>query len=132
MTARNFGPDVQLTGWSEEYQVEADDVKMPIDFRIGVAMDFFDEPDSLHLLIVSLEGDHSNDGPEKVNLGMEYSYNDMFFLRGGYKFNYDEEGLSFGAGIKCDIYGHSGRFNYTYVDFGNLNQVHMIQLGISF
>jgi len=133
MTARNFGSDVQLTGWSEEYQAEADDIKMPIDFRIGVAMDFFDEqPNSPHILTVSLEGDHPNDGPEKVNLGMEYAYNDMFFIRSGYKFNYDEEGLSFGAGIKCDIYGHSGRFNYAYVDFGNLNQVHMIQLGISF
>lgn len=131
MTARNFGPDVTLTGWSEEYKAEATDVRMPIDFRIGIAMDFFDYPDSPNLLTLSLEGDHPNDGPEKVNFGAEYSFQDIFFVRGGYKFNYDEEGLVLGLGLKYEISGYSGRFNYAYVDFGNLNKVHMIQLGIS-
>lgn len=131
MTARNFGPDVNLTGFSEEYQAEAMDVRMPIDFRIGVAMDFFDYEGSPHLLTLSLEGDHPNDGPEKINSGAEYSFQDIFFLRGGYKFNYDEEGLVLGVGLKYDISGFTGRFNYAYVDFGNLNKVHMIQLGFS-
>ena len=131
MTARNFGPDVQLVGWSEEYESEADDIKMPIDFRIGVAMDFFDGPDSPHKLTVSLEGDHPNDAPEKVHLGAEYSFTDAFFLRSGYKFNYDEEGFTVGAGLRYKVYQYMGTFNYSYVDFGNLNKVHMIQLGIA-
>jgi hypothetical protein len=104
---------------------------MPIDFRLGVAMDFFDDEGSPNLLTVSLEFSHPNDGPEKINSGVEYSFQDIFFLRGGYKFNYDEEGLVLGAGLKYDISGFTGRFNYAYVDFGNLNQVHMIQLGFS-
>jgi len=131
MTARNFGPDVHLTGYTEEYQAEAMDVRMPIDFRIGVAMDFFDYEGSPHLLTLSLEGDHPNDGPEKINFGAEYSFQNILFVRGGYKFNYDEEGLVLGVGLKYEISGYSGRFNYAYVDFGNLNKVHMIQLGIS-
>ena len=131
MTARNFGPDVHMTGFSEEYKAEATDVRLPIDFRIGVAMDFFDYADSPGLLTVSLEGVHPNDGPEKINFGAEYSFQDMFFVRGGYKFNYDEEGLTLGFGMKYEISGYSGRFNYAYVDFGNLHKVHMIQLGLS-
>ncbi len=131
MTARNFGPDVHLTGYTEEYQAEAMDVRMPIDFRIGIAMDFFDYEGSSNLLTLSLEGDHPNDGPEKVNFGAEYSFQNILFVRGGYKFNYDEEGLVLGIGLKYEISGYSGRFNYAYVDFGNLNKVHMIQLGIS-
>ena len=43
MAARNFGPDVNLTGWSEEFQAEAEDIRMPLEFRVGVAMDFFEE-----------------------------------------------------------------------------------------
>ena len=131
MTARNFGPDVHMTGYTEEYQAEPTEVKMPIDFRLGVAMDFFDYEGSPNLLTLSLEFDHPNDGPEKINFGAEYSFQNIFFVRGGYKFNYDEEGLVLGAGLKYDISGISGRFNYAYVDFGNLNKVHMIQLGIS-
>jgi hypothetical protein len=131
MTARNFGPDVTMTGYTEEYQAEPMDVKMPIDFRLGVAMDFFDYEGSNNLLTLSLEFDHPNDGPEKINFGTEYSFQNIFFVRGGYKFNYDEEGLVLGAGLKYDISGFTGRFNYAYVDFGNLNKVHMIQLGIS-
>ena len=66
MTARNFGPDVHLTGYTEEYQAEAQDVRMPIDFRVGIAMDFFDYEGSSNLLTLSLEGDHPNDGPENI------------------------------------------------------------------
>ena len=131
MTARNFGPDVHLTGFSEEYKAEATDIRLPIDFRIGVAMDFFDYTDSPNLLTVSIEGDHPNDGPEKINLGAEYSFQNIFFVRGGYKFNYDEEGLTLGFGLQYEISGYSGRFNYAFIDFGNLHKVHMIQLGIA-
>jgi hypothetical protein len=56
---------------------------------------------------------------------------DMFFLRGGYKMNYGVQGAVVGAGLKYDLYGYTGRFNYAYRDFGDLKNVHMIQLGLS-
>lgn len=132
IAARNFGPDSHFFGFSEEYQSEPVDVKMPLDFRFGVAIDFFDELDSPHLLTVSLDGNHPNDGPEQIRFGMEYTFNKVFSFRGGYKFNYDEESFTFGAGINYPLSNYQLKVHYAYVDFGDLEQVHMITLGLSF
>lgn len=132
ITARNFGPDSQFGGWSEEYQTESDNVRMPLDFRAGIAMDFLDEPGSQHLLTVIAEGDHPNDGREKFHVGVSYSFQNTFFVRGGYKFNYDVQRFTFGAGITYPIGVTVGSINYAYVDFGELSQVHMFSLGFSF
>ncbi len=132
MTARNFGPDTHLVGWSEEYQAEAVDIRMPLDFRVGLAMDFFDSESSPHLLTVSVEGTHPNDGPEKINTGIEYSLGKILTLRGGYRFNYDEESYSFGGGLNYAIGRIGARLNYAFVDFGRLKNVHMFSLGFYF
>lgn len=132
ITARNFGPDSRFGGWSEEYQTESDYVRMPLDFRAGLAMDFFDEEGSPHLLTATVEGDHPNDGKEKFHIGLGYSFDGMFFVRAGYKFNYDVQKFTFGAGITYPIGSTVGTINYAYVDFGELNQVHTFSLGFSF
>lgn len=46
------------------------------------------------------------DYTERVNIGFEYGYNKMLFLRGGYKFNHDTEGLSLGLGFSYFHYGY--------------------------
>jgi hypothetical protein len=132
IVARNFGPDSRFGGWSEQYQTESDNVRMPLDLRAGIAMDFLDEPDSPHLLTVVVEGDHPNDGREKFHFGASYSFDNTLSLRGGYKFNYDEQRFTFGAGISYPFAGVTGTINYAYVDFGALTQVHMFSLGFSF
>lgn len=129
MVARNFGPDANLVGWSEEYRAEAVDIRMPLDFRVGLAMDFLEGEESPHILTVSIEGTHPNDGPERINMGTEYSFNNIFALRAGYRFNYDEEGFTFGGGLSYGIGSIALRINYAYVDFGRLEQAHMFSLG---
>lgn len=131
IVARNFGPDSHLLGWSEEYQSEPVDVRMPIDVRLGMAMDFFAGEQRLHRMTVVVEGDHPNDGAEKVHLGVDYSFMEMFALRGGYRLNYDVQGLTLGLGLRYSLSQYSGQVNYAYVDFGELKQVHIISLGFS-
>ena len=131
ITARNFGPDSHIIGWSEEYQREPVDVRMPIDFRAGVAMDFFENTEDPHLLTVVFEGDHPNDGPEKYHFGMDYTFQEIFSLRGGYRFNYDEQGFSIGAGFLYNQSGFSGAVNYAYLNFGALENAHFLSLGFS-
>ncbi|MEW6194477.1 MAG: PorV/PorQ family protein [Bacteroidota bacterium] len=130
-SARNFGPDSHLIGFNEELQSEPQDIKMPLDFRLGVAMDFFDEPESKNLLTVSFDGNHPNDGTEKFRVGVEYTFNKIFSVRAGYKFNYDEENFTFGAGIEYPVYDYKLSVHYAYVDFGILEQVHMFTVGFS-
>ena len=105
---------------------------MPLDFRAGVAMDFLDYEQSPHLLTVVVEGDHPNDGREKIHLGVSYGFDKTFFLRGGYKFNYDVQRFTLGAGISYPIGQYVGTLNYAYVDFGELTQAHMLSLGFAF
>jgi hypothetical protein len=132
MSARNFGPDQNLTGWSEQYQIEPVDIRMPIDFRLGVGMDFLDSENSPHFLTLVAEFLHPSDGPEKVNTGAEYWFNNILALRAGYRFNYDEESYTFGAGLKYGVDDFAGRVDYAFADFGLLEQVHMFTLGINF
>jgi hypothetical protein len=132
VTARNFGPDSRFGGWSEEFQTESDNVRMPLDFRVGMAMDFLSDDQSPHLLTVLVEGDHPNDGKEKFHLGMNYGFDKTFFLRGGYRFNYDVQTFTFGAGVSYPVGQWRGTINYAYVDFGELTQVHMFSLGFAF
>ena len=132
MVARNFGPDQNLVGWDEGVQIEPVDVRMPMDFHLAVGMDFLDGENSPHLLTVVVEASHPNDGPEKLNTGAEYWFNDIVALRAGYKFNYDEESFSFGAGLKYGFGAIAGKVDYAFVDFGLLEQVHMFSLGLQF
>lgn len=132
ITARNFGPDSRFGGWSEQFQTESDNVRMPLDFRAGIAMDFLDGEGSPHLLTFLAEGDHPNDGREKFHLGASYAFDKVFFIRFGYKLNYDVQKFTFGAGITYPVGDVIGTINYAYVDFGELTQVHMFSLGFSF
>jgi len=132
IVARNFGPDSKFGGWSEQYQTESVNIRLPLDFRVGLAMDFMDEEQSPHLLTVTMEGDHPNDGKEKFNLGASYSFEKTIFLRCGYKFNYDVQRFTFGAGLNYSSGRTIGTVNYAYVDFGELTHVHMISLGFAF
>lgn len=132
ITARNFGPDSRFGGWSEEFQTESDNVRMPLDFRAGMAMDFLNEDGSPHFVTVVIEGDHPNDGKEKFHFGASYAFDGIFFLRGGYKFNYDVQRFTFGAGITYPFAGTFGTLNYAYVDFNELTQAHMFSFGFSF
>jgi hypothetical protein len=132
IAARNFGPDSRFGGWSEEFQTESDNVRMPLDLRAGIAMDFLDDEGSPHLLTVVVEGDHPNDGREKFHVGANYSFDNVLSLRGGYRFNYDEQRFTFGAGISYPFGGVQGTINYSFLDFGDLTQVHMFSLGFSF
>ena len=63
---------------------------------------------------------------------MEYGYNNMFFLRGGYKTNHDEQGLTLGGGIDVNISDFSLGVDYSYLDFGNFDAVTSFLLILDF
>jgi len=132
LVARNFGGDKEFTGFTEIYGVPQS-VRMPLDFRMGVGYDIIEKKeDGMHELSAYLEGDHVNDGPERVHTALEYTFMDLFSLRGGYKFNYDEQGLTLGGGLNFNMKNVIGRIDYAYLDYGRLEAVHMFTLGFGF
>ena len=47
-------------------------------------------------------------------------------------YNYDEEGLTIGAGVRHSTGQLGLRVDYALVDFGRLNYVHLVTLGITY
>jgi hypothetical protein len=71
---------------------------------------------------------HPNDYNERAHVGVEGTYMDMLFIRGGYKINYEEETFTAGFGLK---YGQIV-FNYAYSDVGVFKGTNTFSLGFSF
>lgn len=132
MVARNFGSDAEFTGFTELYGIPQS-VRMPLDFRLGISFDIIEKADdSPHFLTGYIEGAHPNDSRERLHAAVEYTLMDMFSIRGGYKFNYDEQGLTVGGGINYTMGKTSGRIDYAYLDYGLLSSVHLITVGFRF
>jgi hypothetical protein len=121
MCASNFGPDMKYIRES---------FPLPMNFKVGVSATPYNR--GAHKVIVDVEGSHPNHNEEQAIIGGEYSMSDMFFLRGGYKFNYDAETWSAGAGFKFRVGGMGLNLDYGYSDFGFLTQMHRVTLGMRF
>lgn len=90
--------------------------------------------------LVHLSGSfvNQNDASDQFFGGIEYSYTDFIFLRGGYSYdanNIDDQlfGASFGAGIKYQIGDFDFYVDYAYrqlLDYFDANQIFTIKLGL--
>jgi hypothetical protein len=123
-----------LQNFSKEIKYRLEDFSLPLTFKFGVAMDLMTlwSEKSIHKLTMDVDALHLRDYSERLHVGLEYSLNNMVFLRGGYKFNYDETDFAFGAGILYGIGSVNFGIDYSYIMYGNLNDVHMfsIQFGL--
>jgi len=74
-----------------------------------------------------------NDHQQRINSGFEFSFLKILFLRTGYKYGYDEEHYTFGAGINYKLLSNLRiRLDYSYADMGIFDVVHRGGFGISF
>jgi len=129
-----FGVAVQNLSQEKAYRFET--FPLPLTFTFGMAIDvmqaYFVEQGSAQSLTLLVDAVHPRDFGERVHMGLEYGYNKMFFLRGGYKTNYDEQGLTLGAGVDVDISDFSLGIDYGYLDFGNFDAVHIFSFNFGF
>ncbi len=128
MSVRNFAPKYDFGAFSaiesetgygygygeeeEEAQAQEGRFELPLTFAMGLAMDLFDLSGGAEnqTLLFSIDAVHPRDFSERVHIGFEYELREMFAVRGGYKFNYDEEGLTLDCGVKAA----GVRFDYAY------------------
>lgn len=150
MSISNYGTKIRMTGRDMLTQkdidtriagnndrinasLETDQFDLPLMFRVGLSMNVLRQQNNN--LIVSIDALHPNDNAESINIGLEYMYNNMFSIRGGYKSLFlpdSEEGLSVGAGIKYPIANTEVKLDYAFHDFGILNNIQMVSIGLSF
>ncbi len=102
----------------------------PTSFKIGFAM----EPvlNKTHRLTTSIQLNSPSDNAENVGVGAEYSFKEMFFLRGGYKFNVDAENFSAGAGIKVPVSFAKLDLDYAVTNYRALGFAHRISINLLF
>ena len=151
MSISNFGSKMQLEGKDVSVVYDPDPVNygnndripaemqtgafdLPLIFRVGLAMDVINT--ERNRVTLAIDAVHPNDNTENLNMGAEYTFNEMIFLRAGYKslFTADtEEGYTLGAGIEYEISGSTILgVNYAYQDFGLLDKVQRFSLAIKF
>ncbi len=124
MSIRNFSPELkyQQTGF-----------QLPLTFTVGFAMDILDLlGEHNNSLLLAIDAVHPRDYTERIHLGAEYTLLNMIALRAGYKFNYDEEGLTAGLGLNSDLGGLKIKIGYTYSDFGVFDSVSRMSFGVAF
>jgi len=114
--------------------VTGESYPIPQTFAFGISA-YLISPDDCLLsnndmvkLLFAYQLQHPRDYDMQHNLGLEFSWQDVIYLRGGYKLNYDEEGLTFGFGIQYAGFNVS----YSYDSFGDLlDTVHRFSIGFS-
>ena len=147
MSISNMGPELRFDGPDLDVPYDARDGQgnnsavgarlktspydLPLVFRVGLAYDFDMGPQSM--LTVSSEIRHPSDHDQQGALGAEFSFDEQFFARAGYKINYDEEGLTFGAGLNHPISKDTRLVvDYAWQDFGRLVSAQRISVGFTF
>ncbi len=105
---------------------------LPLIFRIGVASDVFQGKVENQKLNVDFDFSTHSDGPEQLNLGGEYIWNDMAAFRAGYAFNQDQLGLGIGAGFHYKSEDFSGTVDYAFNTTRSLGGIHRISISANF
>ena len=143
----NFGADIDLSGKNlndiidpdpanrgienipVEYKTEA--APLPQIFRFGLS---YSTPlPGSGSLVTSVDLMHPTGSTESMNMGIEYGFNDLLFLRAGYLNRFERDsinGLTLGGGLKFSMSQNEFAFDYAYSDWGILENVHRVSVGI--
>ena len=130
----NFGaelaPDGDVVLVGNRKKSEWQSFAPPTMFRIGFAFEPYESQE--HTVTTSIQLNHPNDNSENVSLGAEYIWNKIFYVRGGYKFNVDEQNYSFGAGLKVPISISQFTLDYSFSNFERLGSAHRFSIILGF
>ena len=105
--------------------------RLPSIFRVGTSAVLMQRADQK--LVGSLEFSHPPDNSERLNMGAEYSFHKYLFLRGGYNFNYDSEGIAGGVGFHMPVsVAGMADVDYAFTDMKDLGAAHRFSLTFLF
>ena len=122
MSVRNF---------SGEIKYEDEGFQLPLTFAMGLSMDLLDlipEKPQNQSLKLSVDALHYRSHPEQLNIGLEYGFANLVYVRGGYRTGEDIQALSFGLGL--NIAGIV--FDYAYTPTVDFADVQRFTVGFAF
>ncbi|MCX6147558.1 MAG: PorV/PorQ family protein [Candidatus Kapabacteria bacterium] len=100
---------------------------MPITFRAGISGDLLKMDNSK--LIGAFDFATLSDTPEQYAMGLEWEYDNLLFVRGGYVIGHDQFGAAGGIGLKYNSNGIDSRLDYSInptSSFGLVNRLNFI------
>ncbi len=144
----NFGGDISLTGKNLNDVIDPDQVNsgisnvpveyktdaspLPQIFRFGVSYTTLLPGNGS--LVTSVDLMHPTGSTESMNMGVEYGFNDLIYFRAGYLNRFERDsinGLTLGGGLRYTLQDRSDFvFDYAYSDWGILQNVHRISVGV--
>ncbi|MDW7678956.1 MAG: PorV/PorQ family protein [bacterium] len=128
-----FGMNVR--NFSQEVKYQTEGFQLPLTFTIGISMNVFDlfgEGHEMHSLLISMDALHPRAYSERLNFGGEYWFKQMFALRCGYNYNYDERNLSAGLGFQLELgTDRMLQIDYAYTPFGLFGNVQRMSFRFS-
>ena len=138
---RNFGLDGTPSGelprtviGQESIRIEDDFESMtpPTTFSLGLTYNAL-RNNPRNALLLSGQLNNPNDNAESFNVGIEYTWNNLLVLRGGYRFGVEEFDLpSFGVGLLLPnvVEAVQLRFDYGFTRLERLGAVHRVGLNL--
>jgi len=147
---KNLGPPMKYDGPDLEYftalpgqepsarpravKLGAAEFELPSTLEIGVGYDI--KPSEGHVVSVMGTFENTNFGNDEFHGGIEYAFQDLIFLRGGYAMQTPNNtdniyGATFGAGVKFNVESTMFAFDYAYraADFFKANQWFTLKVG---
>ena len=152
----NFGPDLRYSGEKLEYETQkstdnpnqATDVnaayeselfQLPLTFRVGLAYDAINNEN--HRITILADGLNPNDQKENLAAGIEYCFNNKYFLRAGHAGvlnngyrdgGINQRGFTFGAGAIIDFGSSNLVFDYCFEEHKYLSNISRFTFGFIF
>lgn len=156
IAVKNIGPDTRFDGtYTDQTKAQAGgqpaenteygEAPQPSTFQFALAATA-SEMFGMNLegqdIAFSVQLESPSDRPERVAFGAEYNFQELLFLRGGFKFNAGEEGFTLGLGVNHQVGKLGYAFDYAYLQFGDfhtadnndglLSQPHRFSLKLAF
>jgi hypothetical protein len=130
---KNFGPNMKFEGEGfnvsvdvpetepgskpKNFRSQSSEFELPAFIQFGASWDAINQ--DLNRAVVTGSFQANNFSEDEFRGGLEYSYDDMFFLRGGYVASSQDNymyGLSLGAGLKYSWGQNHISFDYSWVE----------------
>jgi hypothetical protein len=122
MAISNIGSEIQFIDRS---------ARIPAIFRVGTSATLMQSSDQK--LVGSFEFSHPPDNSERMNFGAEYAFRKYLFLRGGYNYRYDSEGIAGGVGFHFPVsVAGMADLDYAYTDMKDLGSAHRFSMRFQF
>lgn len=151
MSISNFGSEIKLIGRDLDTTVDPEDdnenvdnvpttyqtdsYPLPILFRAGLSYKM--KLGSVGNLLTTIDVLHPSNTTESINIGSEFGFQNMFYIRAGYNNLFEENaenGVTIGGGLDMFFQNDSWglRLDYAYADWGMLGYSSRISLGLVF